>query len=249
MAVMLADVPAPLVSENEAALMFALPVSAAETVKLPASTLAVKVVAVATPSAAVVTVTVGLLPEKVAVAPEGDADAVKVTFTPATGLPPESLTSACSKVAYDVETWVLCGEPAAATIVEGPPCVFVREKFAGADTPDTEAVTVKEPVLLLAIGAATVATPFGPEMAVAVVDAPANVALAADVGAVNVTIALGTGLPAASFTRACKAVENAVAIAVLCGVPEVATTSAGPPTLVREKLVFVAKPAAVAVTV
>src|SRR5262249_1924996 len=67
----------------------------------------------------------------------------------------------------------------------------------------------------------TVATPL--LLVVAVNELP-KLALAPESGAVNVTVTPLTGLVDASRTVACRAVANAVLIAVLCGVPAVAVT-------------------------
>jgi hypothetical protein len=75
--------------------------------------LAVKAGAVATPLAAVVAIA-GLPPANVPLAPL--AGGVKVTETPATGLP-DSATAACRLVGKTVFTAVLCGVPAVAVRV------------------------------------------------------------------------------------------------------------------------------------
>ena len=85
--------------------------------------------------------------------------------------------------------------------------------------------------------------------AVAVAE-PENVALAPLPGAVNVTVAPLTGLAYESLTDACRAVENAVLMEVLCGVPALAPMlAAAPASLVSEKLAGVEAPTTVAVTV
>src|ERR1700693_3944545 len=81
--------------------------------------------------------------------------------------------------------------------------------------------------MLLAVNTADVATPLA--FVTAVFTPPANVPLApVCAGAVNVTVTPETGLLLASFTVACSAVVNAVAIVALCGVPPVAVMLAGP---------------------
>jgi hypothetical protein len=96
------------------------------------------------------------------------------------------------------------------------------------------AVTVYVPVVVLAVRAGAVATPLTLVVAVAVAR-PLKVPLAPVPGAVNVTVAPLTTLPPASFTIACRAVPNAVLIAVLWGVPAVAAMlAAGPAVFVRE---------------
>jgi len=66
--------------------------------------------------------------------------------------------------------------------------------------------------------AVTFATPEALVTAVAL----DSVALAPVAGAAKVTVAPETGFPAASFTNACRAFENAVPVAVDCGVPPTA---------------------------
>jgi hypothetical protein len=82
------------------------------------------------------------------------------------------------------------------------------------------AVTVYDPVALLAVSAGAVATPLALVVAVAVAE-PLNVAPAPDAGAVNVTV---TPLTGSEFevTVACRAVPNTVPTVALWGVPAVA---------------------------
>src|SRR5215469_15585771 len=100
----------------------------------------------------------------------------------------------------------LCPLPALTEMALGAPAVFVRENEAGVVTPDTEAVTVKDPTLLLAVKVDAVATPLELVVAVVVAVALANVPLAPLPGAVKVTVTLGTGLLEASTTSAANAV-------------------------------------------
>ena len=101
----------------------------------------------------------------------------------------------------------------------------------------------------MAVRVGAVATPLLLVVAVAV-NEPLKLALAPEPGAVNVTVTPLTGLFDASRTVACRAVANAVLIAVLCGVPAVALTVAAiPAVLVRLKLAGVATPLTDAVTV
>ena len=67
------------------------------------------------------------------------AGGTKVTETPETGLPNESLTVACSAVANAVLMLALCGVPAVAETLAGAPGVFVRLNCF--DTEPTEAFT------------------------------------------------------------------------------------------------------------
>src|SRR5581483_3468639 len=96
------------------------------------------------------------------------------------------------------------------------------------------------PACPLAVMAAEVATPDA--FVVAVLTPPAKVTLApVGAGAVNVTVAFGTGLPPASVTVATSALANAVLTCALCPLPLVATIFAAAPTvLVSEKLAVVA---------
>jgi hypothetical protein len=100
--------------------------------------LAVKVAEVATPLALVVAVLTP--PANVPLAPL--AGALKVTVTPLTGLPPLSFTVATRGAAKAALMVALCGVPLVAVIEAAGPGLFVSEKFAGAATPATVAVTV-----------------------------------------------------------------------------------------------------------
>src|SRR5205085_9291311 len=100
------------------------------------------------------------------------------------------------------------------------PARFVREKFAGEATPETEAVTVETPAVVFAVKTAAVATPDA--FVVVVLTPPENIPLAPLVGAVNVTVTPLTGLLKESLTVACNWVVNAVLTVALCGVPAVA---------------------------
>ena len=93
--------------------------------------------AVATPEAFVVAVLTP--PANAPLAPLPGA--VKVTVTPPTRLPKESLTVACSCTANAVFTVALCGVPAVAAILFAAPARLVIEKLACVPTPATDAVT------------------------------------------------------------------------------------------------------------
>src|SRR5260221_8529655 len=190
----------------------------------PAVLLAVKIAAVATPCALVTAVLTP--PANVPLAPL--VGAVKVTVTPFTGLLDASLTVACSCVANAVLMVALWGVPAVAMILAGALARLVSEKFAGVETPVTEAVTLYgPPTVPLAVKTAAVATPCA--LVTAVLTPPANVPLAPLVGAVKVTVTPFTGLLEESFTVACSCVANAVLIVALWGVPAVALMLAGRP--------------------
>ena len=100
--------------------------------------MAVKTAAVAIPEAFVTAVFAPLA--KVPLAPlTGGA---KVTVTPLTGLLPLSVTATCNCWAYGVPTVAVWGVPAVAATFAAGPVRFVREKLAGVETPETEAVTI-----------------------------------------------------------------------------------------------------------
>jgi len=67
---------------------------------------------------------------------------VNVTVCPVTGLPPESVTLACSTVAKTVLMVALCGVPPLAFTLAAAPALLVRLKLAAVATPATLAVTV-----------------------------------------------------------------------------------------------------------
>jgi hypothetical protein len=131
---------------------------------------------------------------------------VNVTTTPLTGFPKASVTVASRFVTNAVFTVALCGVPAVAVILPAPPDVFVR-LYVAVPVPGVVAVTLYEPAVLFAVNTAAVATPL--VFVVAVFTPPANVPLAPDPGAVNVTTTPPTGLPKASVTVASRFVANA----------------------------------------
>jgi hypothetical protein len=96
---------------------------------------------VATPLALVVAVVVFvLLSAKVPLAPL--AGAVKVTTTPLTGCDPLSRTVATRGAENADSTVAVCGVPLVAVIVAGTAAALVRLKFAGVETPLTDAATI-----------------------------------------------------------------------------------------------------------
>ena len=93
------------------------------------------------------------------------------------------------------------------------------------------------------------ATPLALVLTVMVLVAFENAPEAPLAGAVNVTLALGTGLLNWSSTVAVMVVPKAVLTVALCGVPEVALMLFGRPALlVSEKLAGVTTPLTAAVT-
>src|SRR6202022_844942 len=137
-------------------------------------------------------------------------------------------TFTCNAVGNTPPTIWLWPEPAFALIEAGTAVkLLVSEKVAEL-APVTEAVTVNDPVVPFAVSVGAIATPLALVFAVAV-SPPLNVALAPLGLTVKVTVVpVPTGLPAESFTVACRAAKL-VLIATVCGVPPVAVTDAGAP--------------------
>ena len=100
--------------------------------------LAVKTAAVATPLAFVDAVFTP--PANVPLAPLPGA--VNVTTTPLTGLFPASVTVATNDDVNAALIVALCPEPLVTTTFAAGPTKLVREKFAGVETPLTEAATL-----------------------------------------------------------------------------------------------------------
>jgi hypothetical protein len=202
----------------------------------------------ATPDAFVATIIVAVLLLKIPDAPVPGA--VNVTFTPETGLFPESLIVTAGAFAKAVPTAADCGVvPALAVMDAAAPAEFVSEKVTVVRPADAAATVYGPPVVEFAVNGAD-ATPdaFVATIIVAVLllkipDAPAP-------GAVNVTFTPDTGLLRESFTVTARALAKAVLTAVDCGVvPALAVMDAAAPTVfVREK-VTVARPADVPVIV
>ena len=96
---------------------------------------------------------------------------------------------------------------------------FVTEKLAAPEMPDAVAVIEYVPAVLLAANASELAMPALLVKAVQVVELLEKVPVAPLEGAVNVTDALGTGLPLPSFTRADNSAGNVVPTEVLCPEP------------------------------
>src|SRR5947207_1090527 len=121
------------------------------------------------------------------------------------------------------------------------PGLLVRLKLAGEPTPEAVALTLKLPAVVLAVKVGAVATPLA---LVETVGELAKVPEAPLAGAVNVTVTPDTGAKAASRTSAERAVPNAVATVVLCGVPEFVTMLAGGPSGIGWRRTFAAALAA-----
>jgi hypothetical protein len=175
-------------------------------------------------------------------APKAPAITVKVTSTPGTGFAKLSRTVALSLCGKGNINSVLCGVPPVAAMLVAAPDVLPSAKLAGAATPATLALTVKAPVVPLAIRVGAIAIPAALVVAVAVVKPP-KAPLAPELGAVNVTVTPEAGFPKPSWTVACNAVPNAVPTTVVCGVPPVATMLAGAAAMiVNEMLTAEARP-------
>ena len=210
---------------------------------------ALKADAVATPEALVVAVVVAVPLANVPEAPV--AGAVKVTEAFGTGLPEPSFTSAASGVENEVVTWADCGDPAETATCAGALAVFVSEKSAGAEIPETEAVTeYGPPAVVFALKADAVAIPEVLVVAVVVAVELAKVPEAPVAGAVNVTVTPGTGFPEPSFTSAAICVAKAVPTVADCTDPAETVTCDGEPTvLVSEKSAGEVTPVTAPVTV
>lgn len=102
----------------------------------------------------------------------------------------------------------------------------------------------------MAVKVLAVASPAAFVTALVVRVALANVPEAPEAGAVKVTVAPGTGLPAASLTSATSAAGKAFATVPVCGEPEEMTVlAAAPAVIVSELLVAELSAPAVAVSV
>src|SRR5579885_2611197 len=131
----------------------------------------------------------------------------------------------------------VCGVPPIVDTFAGVPLRLVIAKLAVWPKPLTDAITLYEPAVPLAVKVdAVVATPEALVVAVMLERLPAKVPLAPVAGAANDTVTFGTAFPLASFTVAENAVANAWPTAALCGVPPVAVMdAAGPGLLVSAK--------------
>jgi hypothetical protein len=202
----------------------------------------------ATPDAFVATVIVAVLLLKTPDAP--DPGAVNVTFTPLTGLLPESFTVTAKGFVNAVLIIADCGvAPAFAVMLDGAAVRLVSEKFTVVK-PVAPAVTVYgPPAVAFAVNGAD-ATPDALVATIIVAVLLLNNPEAPDPGAVNVMFTPLTGLLPASFTVTASGFANAVLIAVDCGVDPafVVIATAMPAVLVSEKLTEVT-PVAAAATV
>jgi hypothetical protein len=218
-AVMAAGAPGMLVRENGVVVTTAVPVTVAVTVNVPAILLAVSTVEVATPD--VLVVDMALANEPVATVVDPADEGVKVTDTPATGLPLASLTVACSGW-NPVLTAAVWGLPPDTVIDAGGPALLSNPKVVETDgVCVTIAVTVTGPKVALAVIAAEVAMPEA--VVVAVVTPFANVTLAPVPGVWNVTPTLGIGFPPESFTITLNGDVYALPIWAPCPLPPLIT--------------------------
>jgi hypothetical protein len=201
----------------------------------------------ATPDALVTTMIVAVLLLNLPEAPAPGA--VKVTFTPGTGLLLASFMVTASGLAKAVLTVADCGVvPALAVMVAAGPGLLVSEKFTVV-RPVAAAVTLYgPPATEFAVKGAT-ATPDALVATAMVAVALLNTPDAPPPGAVNVTSTPLTGLLPASLIVTANGLAKAVLMVADCGVvPAFAVIVAGGPgLLVRTKLADVA-PAALATT-
>src|SRR5450755_120601 len=199
----------------------------------------------AIPEALVATTMVVVLLLKSPEAPA--ADAVKVTFTPGTGLLPTSRTVTASGLANAVLMVALCGVvPAFAVIVAGAPTVLVSEKLTVV-RPVAAAVTLYgPPAVLLAVNGAD-ATPAALVATTIVVVLLPNKPEAPEPGAVKVTFTPGTGLFPTSRIVTANGLANAALMVALCGVvPALAVIETGAPTLLVSEKLTLGRPVAAA---
>ena len=128
------------------------------------------------------------------------------------------------------------------------PVMFVNVNVVEAPAPDA-AATATAPAVALAVIRGAVATPVASVTAEATFAAPAKATAAPVEGAVNVTVAFGTGLPPASLTNALRGAAYAVAMVADCPLPETTVTVAGAPgVFVREISALTTTPGAEAIT-
>src|SRR5450755_1113580 len=237
--------PTLLVSEK---LTLGRPVAAAATVYGPPAMLLAVNGADATPTAFVVTTMVVVL---LLNSPDGPAPgAVKVTFTPGTGLLPTSRTVTANGLAKAVLIVALCGVvPALAVIVAGAPTVLVSEKLTVVSPVAAAVAVYGPPAILLAVNGAD-ATPIALVVTTMEVVLLLNRPEGPAPGAVKVTFTPGTGLLPMSRTVTASGLANAVLMVALCGVvPALAVIEAGAPTLLVSEKLTLLRPVAAAVTV
>jgi hypothetical protein len=128
-----------------------------------------------------------------------------------------SNTVATSGFVNAASTNALCPPPLVAA-TDCSVAVFVRLKLAGCATPEIVAVTVKVPGVVFAVNVEAVAKPFASVVSVSVcVEFDANVPLAPDPGAVNVTDTPLSGTPPNVTTATSGA--YAVSSATVCELP------------------------------
>ena len=202
----------------------------------------------AMPDAFVVTVIVAVLLPNTPEAPEPGA--VKVTFTPGTGLLPASFTVTANRFVKAELMVADCGVVPAFDVIElGAPTVLVRAKLTEV-SPVDEAITLYGPPAIEFAANGADATPAAFVATVIVAVLLLNTPEAPEPGAVNVTFTPETGLLPASFTVTASAVGKAVLTVIDCGVvPAFAVIEPGTPTvLVSEKFEGVPTPTTVAAT-
>jgi hypothetical protein len=185
-------------------------------------------------------------PEKTVLGPVCGG-AVKTTVTPVTGLPPESVTSACSGCWNALLTVAACPLPPAAEMAAGGPGVFVRENAVVAVVPGKAAITWYLPALLLVVKIADVTIPWALLTPLA---APlGKLPPGPEAGGLKVTTTPETGFPPASATLTTNGAAKGVEIAVLCPEPlSIVIDTAAAAVLLSENTAVVLMPDAEAVT-
>jgi hypothetical protein len=173
-----------------------------------------------------------------------DAGAVKSTETPGTALPPRSFTIAIRGLAYAVPIVAVCPPPLATETLAAGPGRLVNPKVAAVPTPDTLAVIVNPPAIVFAAKAGDVACPFVLVDAVAV-SGPPNEPLAAEGGAVKVTVTPERRFPPESFTVTTRGLYAAEIIAV-CPLFAGVTDAGDPTVFVKENCAGAVTPDTVA---
>ena len=85
-----------------------------------------------------------------------ETGAVNVTAAPETGFPTESVTVTINGFENDLLIGPVCGLRLETAMCAAAPAVLVREKLAGAGIPNTLAVTVYAPTVLLPVNGAEI---------------------------------------------------------------------------------------------
>jgi hypothetical protein len=199
------------------------PVTAAVTALAPAVAPSVQLVSVAMPNAFVLTVA-GLT--GLSVPPP--AVVVNVTTTPATGLPPASVTFTLGGALTAVSTTAVCVTDELAAIVVGLPTMPVAEKTIGLPVSPLDAAEILfAPATAPSVQLVSAAIPLAFVTTVAglagLIEPPPPVT-------VNVTLTPATAVPPASVTFTLGGAVTAEPAVALCATAEFAVSVVGDPT-------------------